>query len=162
MKMLAILATAFLVPHVLPISRAIAQTSPAPAVADYSNSPLLPGSWSYLTVPGGGSNARFTDSTGTIRISIGCNRTSRGVTIARTSTAPAASLSIWTSTSSRNQPALFEQAAQRVIATFNAQDTMLDAIVFSRGRFAVSMPGAPAFVIPTGPEAARIVEDCRG
>ena len=64
--------------------------------------------------------------------------------------------------SSRNQPALFEQAAQRVIATFNAQDTMLDAIVFSRGRFAISMPGASAFVIPTGPEVARIVEDCRG
>ncbi len=161
MKMLAILATAFLVPHVLPSSGAIAQTTTTPAVTDYADSPLLPGSWSYLTVPGG-SNARFTDPTGTIRISVGCNKTSRGVTIARTSTAPAASLSIWTSTSSRSQPAMFEQSAQRVIATFNAQDTMLDAIVFSRGRFAVSMPGAPAFVIPTGPEPARIVEDCRG
>ena len=156
MKMLAILATALLVP----LSGATAQTASTPAAADFSNSPMMPGIWSYLTVPGG-SNARFTDSTGTIRISMGCNKTSRGVTIARTSTAPAATLSIWTSTSSRNQPALFEQAAQRVIATFNAQDTMLDAIVFSRGRFAVSMPGAPAFVIPTGPEPARIVEDCR-
>jgi hypothetical protein len=156
MKMLAILATALFVP----LSGATAQTAVAPAAADFSNSPMMPGTWSYLAVPSG-SNARFTDSSGTIRISFGCNKTSRGVTIARTSTAPAATLSIWTSTSSRNQPALFEQAAQRVIATFNAQDTMLDAIVFSRGRFAVSMPGAPAFVIPTGPEPARIVEDCR-
>ena len=156
MNLLAILAAALFVP----LSGAIAQTAVTPA-ADFSNSPMMPGTWSYLAVQGG-SNARFTDSTGTIRISVGCNKMSRGVTIARTSTAPAATLSIWTSTSSRNQPALFEQSAQRVIATFNAQDTMLDAIVFSRGRFAVSMPGAPAFVIPTGPEPARIVEDCRG
>ena len=156
MKKLAILATALFAPF----AGAIAQTA-VTTPADFSDSPLMPGTWSYLAVPNG-SNARFTDATGTIRVSLGCNRTSRGVTIARTSSAPAATLSIWTSTSSRNQPALFEQAAQRVIATFNAQDTMLDAIVFSRGRFAVSMPGAPAFVIPTGPEAARIVEDCRG
>jgi hypothetical protein len=161
MKMLAILATALLVPQFAPMSGAIAQTAVTPAAGDYSDSPLMPGSWSYLAVPGG-SNARFMDSTGTIRVSLGCNRTSRGVTIARTSTAPAATLSIWTTTASRSQPALFEQSAQRVIATFNAQDTMLDAIVFSRGRFAVSMPGAPAFVIPSGPEPARIVEDCRG
>jgi hypothetical protein len=161
MKLPAFLATALFVPQVLPAPGAIAQTAVTPAAADYSNSPLLPGSWSYVAVPGG-SIARFTDATGTIRVSFGCNRTSRGVTIARTSAAPAASLSFWTSTSSRNQPAMFEQPAQRVVATFNAQDTMLDAIVFSRGRFAVSMPGAPALVIPTGPEASRIVEDCRG
>ena len=157
MKMLAILATAVFVP----LSSAPAQTVASAAPADYSDSQLLPGSWSYLTVPGG-SQARFMDATGTIRISLSCNRTSPGVTLARTSTAPAASLAIWTTTSSRNQPAMFEQSAQRVVATFNGRDTMLDAIVFSRGRFAVSMPGAPAFVIPTGPEAARIVEDCRG
>ena len=155
--MLAILATALFVP----LSSALAQTAVTAEPADYSNSPLLPGSWSYVTVPGG-SQARFMDATGTIRISLGCYRASRGVTLARTSSAPAASLAIWTTTSSRNQPAMFEQSAQRVLATFNGQDTMLDAIVFSRGRFAVSMPGAPAFVIPTGPETARIVEDCRG
>ena len=157
MKLPAFLATALLVP----LSGAIAQTAVTSAAADYSNSPLLPGSWSYVAVPGG-SIARFTEATGAVRVSFGCNRTSRGVTIARTSAAPAASLSFWTSTASRSQPALFEQSAQRVVATFNAQDTMLDAIVFSRGRFAVSMPGAPALVIPTGPEASRIVEDCRG
>ena len=156
MKELAILATALFVPF----SGAIAQTA-VTTPADFSDSPLMLGTWSYLAVPNG-SNARFTDATGTIRVSLGCNRTSRGVTIARTSSAPAATLSIWTSTSSRNQPALFEQAAQRVIATFNAQDTMLDSNPLERERGAVSMPGAPAFVIPTGPEAARIVEDCRG
>ena len=157
MKTFAILAAALFVP----LAGATAQTTAAPAATDFSNSPLLPGSWSYAAVPDG-SQARFMDSTGTIRVSFTCNRTSRGVTIARASAAPAATLSMWTSTSTRNQPATFEQAGQRVAATFNAQDTMLDAIVFSRGRFALSMPGAPALVIPTGPEPARIVEDCRG
>ena len=29
------------------------------------------------------------------------------------------------------------------------------------GRFAAMMPGAPALVLPAGPEIAHVVEDCR-
>jgi hypothetical protein len=39
---------------------------------------------------------------------------------------------------------------------------LLDAMVFSRGRFAISMPGSPALVVPAGTEVAHVVEDCRG
>ena len=45
--------------------------------------------------------------------------------------------------------------AMRVTADLAANDPLLDAIAFSRGRFVVSMPGMAALVVPAWPEAAR-------
>jgi hypothetical protein len=42
-----------------------------------------------------------------------------------------------------------------------ATDPLLDAIAFSRGRFAVEAPGLPTLILPTWPEPARVVEECR-
>jgi len=47
------------------------------------------------------------------------------------------------------------------LASVGGMDPLLDAIAFSRGRFAVSMPGSPALVMPAGTEIAHVVEDCR-
>ena len=53
------------------------------------------------------------------------------------------------------------QPAQ-VAATLSPLDQILDKVVFSRGRFVVDVAGAPSpLVIPTWPEFARVVEDCR-
>jgi hypothetical protein len=101
------------------------------------------------------------DSTGPVRLSIGCARAIRLVTIARTSAAPAATLSIWTSSAARVLPSRFNPSAMRVIAQTAAYDSLLDGIAFSRGRFAVSMPGSPTLVLATAPQVARVVEDCR-
>ena len=49
----------------------------------------------------------------------------------------------------------------RVIAQVGASDALLDAMALSRGRFAVSMPGSPALVLPVGAEVDHVVEDCR-
>lgn len=129
--------------------------------ADFTDSPISPGSWTYVPVAGG-SEARFIDSAGTIRMVIGCGRVTRLVTLSRISAAPAATLSFWTSSTSRSIGARFDQPSQRVITQLNGQDALLDAIAFSRGRFAVSMPGSPALVMPAGTEIAHVVEDCRG
>jgi hypothetical protein len=83
------------------------------------------------------------------------------VTVSLTSSAPAASLSLWTSIASRNLPARFEPNAMRVSAELPAYDALLDAIAFSRGRIAVTMPGGVPLVAPAWPEAARTIEDCR-
>ena len=128
--------------------------------ANYSNSPTAPGSWSYVAIAGG-SEARFMDATGTIRLAVGCARATRQVTIARTSAAPAATISVWTDSLSRDVPARFEPKGMRVSAQLAAFDALLDAVSFSRGRFAVAMPGFPALVVTAAPEPARVVEDCR-
>ena len=133
---------------------------PAKAQTDFSYSPVSPGSWAYRAVAGG-SEAAFVDGTGTTRMIIACGKVTRLVTLSRVSAAPAASMSFWTSSESRNLLSRFDQASGRVIAQLGARDPLLDAIAFSRGRFAISMPGSPAFVLPAGTEVAHVVEDCR-
>ena len=141
-----------------PITAVTAQSA-APAV-DFSTARVAPGSWGYQSTPGG-SMARFVDTTGTARLVLQCTRATRRVSVSLTSAAPAASLSLWTSIASRNLPARFEASAMRVTAELPAYDALLDAIAFSRGRIAVTMPGGVPLVVPAWPEAARTVEDCR-
>ena len=134
--------------------------TPPQAPADFSYMPVSPGSWSYRPVAGG-SEASFIDATGRARMVIACGKVTRLVTLSRISSAPASSLSFWTSSMSRNLPSRFDQPAGRVIAQVGASDALLDAMALSRGRFAVSMPGSPALVLPVGAEVDHVVEDCR-
>jgi len=43
-----------------------------------------------------------------------------------------------------------------------ASDPLLDQIAFSRGRIAVEAEGQARLVLPTWPEPARVVDECRG
>jgi hypothetical protein len=143
-----------------PVTAVVAQTAaPAPTV-DFSTAQIAAGTWAYQSTPGG-SMARFVDTTGTARLVLQCTKATRRVSVSLTSTAPAASLSLWTSIASRNLPARFEPNAMRVTAELPAYDALLDAIAFSRGRIAVTMPGGVPLVAPAWPEPARTVEDCR-
>ena len=127
---------------------------------DFSYSPVSPGSWVYRAVAGG-SEASFVDGTGTTRMVIACGKVTRLVTLSRISSAPSSTLTFWTSSLTRNLSTTFDQRSGRVIGQVSAMDSLLDAIAFSRGRFAAMMPGSPALVLPAEPELARVVEDCR-
>jgi hypothetical protein len=48
-----------------------------------------------------------------------------------------------------------------VAVTLPVNEPQLDAMAFSRGRFLVSVKGAVDLVIPSWPEIARVIEDCR-
>jgi hypothetical protein len=52
-------------------------------------------------------------------------------------------------------------ATSMLIVSIPARDPLLDAIVFSRGRFAVETRGMAPLYLPSWPEVARVVEDCR-
>ena len=100
-----------------------------------------PGSWSYLPVPGG-SEARFTDASATIRLTIRCDQgDAAGDDFTYRAPAPASSMFVWTSSATRNLPRPVRCEGMRVTADLAAIDPLLDAISFSRGRFVVSMPG---------------------
>jgi hypothetical protein len=105
---------------------------------------IAPGQWSYIPTATG-SEARYGSY-----LSIRCDRATRTVTVMRPGIAPGV-LSIITDSQTRNLP-----AGGRLLAN----DPILDAIAFSRGRFIVSGGGA-TLAIPTWPEAARSIEDCR-
>jgi hypothetical protein len=106
--------------------------------------PLTPGQWSY-SATATGSEARYG-----AYFSMRCDRATRTVTVSRPGAAPAI-LTIATDMANRNLP-----AGGRLLAN----DPVLDAIAFSRGRFIVSGGGA-TLAIPSWPEAARSIEDCR-
>ena len=136
-----------------------AQTPAAPNTA-YANATPIAGSWAYRAIAGG-SEALFASAAAQPQLTIRCTRASRRVTIAKPATGAAPFLFVWTSSSTRNIPASFKPATAELVAELAMMDPLLDAITFSRGRFAVSASGTPALVLPAWPELTRVVEDCR-
>jgi hypothetical protein len=134
--------------------------APLHAQSDFSAARPAAGAWAYRP-DANGSEAAFVAATGGVQLSLRCIRATRGVILSRISAAPASSLGVWASSQVRTLPARFDQAGMRVSATLSASDPLLDAIAFSRGRFAVTMPGSVPLVLPPSPEAARVFEDCR-
>jgi hypothetical protein len=120
----------------------------------------MPGSWTYAATTDG-SEASFFDASSRPQLFVRCTRAGRQVTIAKPSSAAAPFLNVWTSSQARNLPASYNPATYRLSATVTAFDPLLDAIAFSRGRFAVSMSGATALIVPAWEEPARVIEDCR-
>ena len=106
---------------------------------------LAAGQWTHAA-SASGSEARY----GT-HIALRCDRATRTVTIYRP-IAPDSSLTITTSELTRALP---------VGGRLLANDPLLDAMAFSRGRFLVSDGSGPALAVPSWPEAARSIEDCR-
>ncbi len=91
-----------------------------------------------------------------------CDRTERRVYLSRAG-AITAPLTIRTSSATR---ALAVQptggALPYVAATLAPNDSLLDAIAFSRGRIAIEQQNAPVLVVPPYAEIDRVIEDCRG
>lgn len=74
----------------------------------------------------------------------------------------ASTLTLRTTSAVRALPAAPDPNAPGMLAiSFAANDSFLDALGFSRGRFVVEGGGLPTLVIPAWPEILRVVEDCR-
>ncbi len=134
--------------------------SQAPAQVDLDVVRPVAGTWTYRAFQGG-SHAAFTDARATQRMILRCNRAARTVCIVRTGVAVAApTLSVWTTSTARALPARFD-STRTLSADVRATDPLLDAIAFSRGRFATGAAGAPMVAVPAWPELSRVIEDCR-
>lgn len=141
---------------------------PAPAPApppvtlgpDWRDWPLTPGDWRY-SAAAGGSVASYGRAGAAPDLALRCDEARRQVTISLATPAPAQGpLVIRTTSADRT---LTPTATQPGIAeaALAANDRTLDAMAFSRGRFMVSLGGAPNVVAPAWPEVARVIEDCR-
>ena len=137
-----------------------AQTATSTTISGFQYSTPTPGSWTYAATPGG-SEASFFDANSRPQLFVRCTRANRQVTIAKPATAAAAFFALWTSSQARILPASYNPATYRLSATVGGFDPLLDAIAFSRGRFAVSVTGATALIVPAWEEPARVIEDCR-
>ena len=144
----------------LAAASSLADLADAQAIPDMTTATPLGGNWSYALIAGG-SEATFADSSARPQLTIRCTRLSRFVTISRPASAAAPSLGVWTTTLTRSLPAKFAPATARLSADLAAFDPLLDAIAFSRGRFAIGVAGQAPLVVPAWADIARVIEDCR-
>lgn len=132
-----------------PAPRPAPAPAPAPPPADWRDLPLTPGGWVYAS-EAADSQARFGASAPSFTVR--CDRASRQIILTREGAA-AGAMTIRTSFGARS----FPTSSARI----GARDPILDSMAFSRGRFTVQVPGTAMLVIPSWPEPARVIEDCR-
>jgi hypothetical protein len=173
-----LLAAAVLVPAALMAASCAGQrmipappsTSPAPTPAQgpaplpvpspastWQDLPATPGDWRWSR-EGAQSVARFAAG----RLTLRCDPAGRALRIERSETAMpagAVALTIRTQTQSRTFNATPQAGALAV--SLPARDPLLDAMAFTRGRFAVEAPGLPPLYVPSWTEVSRVIEDCR-
>ena len=133
---------------------------PAQGIGDWRTGPLAPGTWTYRGLSDG-SEAVFTDARVTPRVVVKCSRAARVITLTLASAAPGSAITLATSETQRTLPASFNAQTSQIIAQIVGTDAILDAMAFSRGRFALSVAGGATLVVPAWPEVARSIEDCR-
>lgn len=133
-------------------------TVPAPpASATWADLPATPGDWRW-SMEGGQSVARFANG----RLALRCDPASRSVLIERNEAgAPMAGTTLTIRTQTLTRAFAATREAGMLSVSLPARDPLLDAMAFSRGRFAVEAPGVPVLLIPSWTEVSRVIEDCR-
>ena len=119
-------------------------------------SPQTPGDWRYRPA-GGSSRASFGDGNGPALFEMACERGGQ-VLLLRQGLGGSA-MRILTETTERTLPATQREGA--TVGQLAARDPLLDAMAFSKGRFAVEVAGLPTLFVPAWPEVTRVIEDCR-
>lgn len=138
------------------------QPLPPPPPADWRDRPLTPGGWTY-NQSGETSQAMFGPAGGQAVFVVRCDRTRRQVGLSRPGTTSGNVMTVRTTSGARNLPLTVQAGPPgSVWSALPTGDRLLDDIAFSRGRFTIEVPGTPILVIPSWPEPARVVEDCRG
>ena len=133
---------------------------PRPNV-DWRDLTMMAGEWRWAR-EGTLSVARFALPNGAERFSLSCDPARKTVTLRQPSYATGEQpLTITTTSTRRVVTGQGSGSAPYVIAvTFAANDPLLDAIAFSRGRFMIET-GLDWSIAPSHPEISRVIEDCR-
>ena len=135
--------------------------TPVPAQSTWMDAPQTPGDWFYRS-GGGTTRALFGDAGADARFAITCDPAQRTITLARAGTAPGNQMIIRTESADRALTAApSANAIPSIDARLGATDSILDAMAFSKGRFAVEVAGLDTLYLPSWPEITRVIEDCR-
>lgn len=148
-----------------PASRPAPTPTPTPTPiathATWMDAAQTPGDWFYRS-GGGTSRALFGDSGSDARFALTCNPSQRSITLSRAGTVPAQQMNIRTEHGDRALTATASSSAiPSIDARVAASDPILDAMAFSKGRFAVEVAGLDSLYLPSWPEVTRVIEDCR-
>lgn len=132
--------------------------TPPPFAGNWMDAPQTPGDWYYEA-----GAARFAPPQSEALLVLRCDRVARTVDVVRTGSPPAATqMTIRTETMERGVSAApVGGPLPTLVARIPARDPLLDAMAFSKGRFAVEAPGLATLYVPSYPEVTRVIEDCR-
>lgn len=133
-----------------------------PVYDDWMDAPQTPGDWTYRAVPEG-SAAFFAQPPAEALFAFRCDRNARAVSLVRggSATGPV-QMTIRSETRDRTLTASpTGEQLPTIRAVVSSQDPLLDAIAFSKGRFAVEVDGMRTLYLPAWPEITRVIEDCR-
>jgi len=148
-----------------PAPPTVSQPSPAekpkpvptpPTVENWRDAPISAGTWQW-SANEGASAASF----GAGQFVLTCDRRSQTISLKRaaSNTSGAVPMTITTMAGARTLTA--HTVPGGIEATLPSRDATLDAMAFSRGRFAVEASGLMPLFIPSWTEVSRVIEDCR-
>lgn len=168
---LALVATACsapIVPPAAPPAKPVVVARPPVNIApklsgNWLDWPLAPGDWVYRRDERG-SIALFGVPGRDALVTLRCDVARKRVYLARADVAAtgSATFSVRSSSARKEFSAQTTGGALPYLATeIMPSDTILDAIIYTRGRFALEATGQSPLAIPSWSEIAKIVEDCR-
>ncbi len=151
-------------PVVAPAPPPVVRPSPPPVVtpplpANWNDWPFTPGDWVYRK-DGVGSIALFGPPGGDAMLTLRCDRTRGAIYLSVHGPGDAATIRTTSLTRSISLRPTGGDAGY-VASQLTPGDAMLDAMVFSRGRFVVEREGVAPLVVPPYAEIGRVIEDCR-
>ncbi|MBV1918609.1 MAG: hypothetical protein KUG65_11210 [Sphingomonadaceae bacterium] len=136
--------------------------APRPKI-DWREAPITPGDWTW-SAASGQSVASFAGGLFEMR----CDKTASTITLLRrgrlraSETQTRVPISVITASVTRPLSGTgISTPSPYLTAQLAARDPLLDAMAFSRGRFAVEVSGLPTLYVPSWPEVSRVIEDCR-
>ena len=149
-----------------PAPRPVAVHTPPPvlrpAAADWRDAPQSAGDWRW-SLDAGRSTASFAAAGFTPTVKLICDRGTGRVLLMRTGNA-SGSVPMALRTTSTLRPLPSDPALSPpgwLAVSIAPRDPLLDAMAFSRGRFAVEAAGLQTLYLPAWPEISRVIEDCR-
>lgn len=145
-----------------PVETAAPIPAPAPRpTADWRDAPLTAGAWRWSNASG-----QSTASFGLVGqpplVTLTC--AARGTIQLTQAGSAGGATPIAVTTSGGSFPLMSDPAVPGVAGvtvTLPARAPVLDAIAYSRGRFVIEVAGTAPSYLPTWPEVARVIEDCR-
>ncbi len=127
-------------------------------LSDWRDMPLNPGAWRWATIAGQ-STASFAQAGLAPQVTLTCAAPGSVQLIHAGSITGATPMGI--TTSAGTFPLMAEPTANGAALTLPARAPVLDAMATSRGRFVIEIAGQVPSYLPSWPEVARVVEDCR-
>ncbi|MCC6477875.1 MAG: hypothetical protein IT552_01515 [Sphingomonadaceae bacterium] len=134
---------------------------PVRPAGDWIDWPIEPGTWVYRTDTRG-SLALFGPAGANATVTLRCDKGRGRVFLSVSGTSQSGALTVRTSSTMKSFAA--SQASTEppyFAAELMPRDPILDAIAYSRGRFAIEITGLRPMAIPNWAEIGRVIEDCR-